>query len=59
MFSITGQSGRTNAYVTEFVADTVADITNLPTDVAVGSSCFVIDGGKLYMLNHSLEWKEV
>lgn len=46
-----------------FIADTDADISELPTeDVSVGSTCFVIgtgDGGKCYMLNNQGSWVEI
>jgi len=45
-----------------FIADTDADVANLPTDVSVGSSCFVIgdgSGSKAYMINNSQTWVKI
>lgn len=40
----------------EFACDEDSDISKLPTDCAVGSIAFVIEGAKVYMLNNSREW---
>lgn len=45
--------------VCEFVVDTVADIDNLPIEVAMGSTVFVIATSSVYMLNSDGEWKEI
>ena len=57
--SITKQSDKTYAYVTEFVADTVADVASLPTNKAPGSICIVIEDTSVYMLNNNGEWKKL
>ena len=60
---------------TAFMADTDADISKLPTTstpgmqqgedtisckpVGQGSSCFVIDSSKVYMLKSTDEWKAI
>lgn len=59
MFNIVKQSDHATAYVTEFVADTEADVANLPTTVAPGSTCIVIDTSNVYMLNNKKEWKQI
>lgn len=60
MFNIMKQSGKEEAYVTEYVADTIADVTNLPTDkCSPGSVCFVVATSQVYMLNNNKEWKEI
>jgi hypothetical protein len=59
MFNTIKQSDRTTAYVTEYVADTEADVANLPTTVTPGSTCIVIETGSVYMLNNSKEWKQI
>lgn len=48
----------TTPYVTELVADTAADVSNLPVqpEVATGSTCFVIATGDVYMLNSLESW---
>lgn len=46
----------------QYIADTDSDVSSLPTDVSVGSTCFVIgtgDGGKCYMLNTQNQWVEI
>ncbi len=46
----------------QYVADTDADVSSLPTDVSVGSTCVVIgtgDGGKVLMLNTVGSWVEI
>jgi hypothetical protein len=44
--------------VEEIVCDTAADIANLPdhTEVAMGSICYVIETGDMYMLNSQDVW---
>ena len=59
MFNIVKQSDRATTYVTEFVADEEADVTNLPTTVAPGSTCIVIASSNVYMLNNKKEWKQI
>lgn len=59
MFNIVKQSDRATTYVTEFVADEEADVTNLPTTVAPGSTCIVIETADVYMLNNKREWKKL
>ena len=42
------------------IADFEADIHSIPLqDFAPGSTCFVIETSKSYMLNHNREWIEV
>ncbi len=57
--SITKQQDKTYAYVTEYVADTVADVDTLPTTAAPGSICIVIEDSSVYMLNTNREWKKL
>jgi hypothetical protein len=59
MFNIIKQGDHASAYVTEFVADEEADVTNLPTTVAPGSSCIVIETSDVYMFNNKKEWKKL
>ena len=54
------QASRIDYNHREFIADTEADIVDLPTEnIAPGSTCFVIKGSKVFMLNTEGEWKEV
>lgn len=67
--------GKTSRRVVEYIADTDADINDLPTSttegepqegdstlhrcVEKGSSCLVIDSSSLYMLNSEDEWVQM
>lgn len=57
MISILSQSGHTTYNLKEYVCDTAKDINSLPIDIATGSSAFIIENGKKYMLNSKKEWK--
>lgn len=58
MYKIREQSGELEAYVTEFIADTEADMADVPTkNCAIGSTCLVIETSNVYMLNNDREWK--
>ena len=59
MFNIIKQGERSSAYVTEYVADTPADLADLPTNNAPGSTCIVISTSEVYMLNNNKEWKRL
>lgn len=59
MFNITKQGEHSTAYVTEYVADTTADVADLPTNNAPGSTCIVIETADVYMLNNKKEWKKL
>lgn len=56
--NITKTGNITAPYVTELVADTAADVPNLPVqpEVATGSTCFIIATGDVYMLNSVGSW---
>lgn len=58
MYSIYKQNDKTQVYVNSYVADTVADVKNLPTDNSVypGSTCFITATSEVYMLNASKQW---
>ena len=59
MFTIIGNSGHTAYGIKEFVCDTIADIDELPIDIPAGSTAFVIEGSKVFMLNNKKEWVEI
>lgn len=48
-----------NAPKQEFVADEEADVADLPTNVPMGSTCFVIDTTTAYICNSRGEWKQI
>lgn len=56
-FSSTKQGAIQAPYVVEYVADKESDIKNLPTHVAPGSTCIVVESSSVYMLNNNKEWK--
>lgn len=59
MVNVIKQGDSTGAYVTELVADSVADIANLPTNVYSGSTCICIETSDVYMLNGQKQWKKL
>lgn len=56
MINIMSQSGKTTAYLKEFVIDTVADVIDLPTDVPMGSSALCIQNGDVYIFGGDDKW---
>lgn len=59
MYSIKQQGDTVQTYVIEAVADTRADIANLPTTWAVGSTCLVIEDSSVWILGNDLIWHEL
>lgn len=59
MYRIYKQNDDVQAYVTEYVADTEADIISLPTDVDPGSTCIVTETASVYILSASKQWKKL
>lgn len=58
MYFVTKNADRSSAYVTELVADTDADVKDIPVDLYdPGTTCIVIDNSTVYMLNTQKEWK--
>lgn len=47
--------------VKEFVADTAADVSNLPdkTEAAPGSTCLIAGTGDVYIMNASGNWVQL
>lgn len=58
-YSIMKQNDNTSPYVTEFVVDTVSDLSDLPTSVAPGSTCLIANSSQVYVLNNAREWVEL
>lgn len=56
MINVIKQNDNISAYVTEFIADTEADIAELPKDVFPGSTCIVAETANVYILNSKKEW---
>lgn len=59
MIKITSQSGHTSYGLKEFVVDTENEIADLPLNVAMGSTAFVIEGSLVYMMNGRKEWVKI
>ena len=53
MFTIIKEKDKQTNNIQEFVCDFEIDINNLPIDIAVGSTAFVIENSSAYMLNNS------
>lgn len=59
MINIRQQNDNIQTYVNEYVADTEADIKDLPTNIYPGSVCIVIETSNVYMLNSEKKWKKL
>jgi hypothetical protein len=59
MFSIVSTGGHTAYNLQHFVIDTAAEIADLPIDAHVGSTVFIVENSKYYMLNNKKEWVRV
>lgn len=59
-YRISKQSGKTTYNLKEFTVDVESDISKInKSQLAVGSTVFVIDTSTSYMLNSKREWVEV
>lgn len=60
MLKITRNGNVSNSYVVEILADSDADIANLPTKasagIEAGSTCIVVATSEVYILNNQDEW---
>ena len=59
MFSVLANRKKIAYGQKDFILDFETDITELPTDCEVGSTAFVIESSKTYMLNHQKHWVKV
>lgn len=59
MYSIIRENDRAKYSITDYVADTEADIADLPTTANPGSTCIVIETSNVYMLNNQKQWKQI
>lgn len=59
MFGYINQSGQVQYNVVELVVDKEVDILTLPTSYAPGSTAFVIETSKAYMLSNEHNWEEL
>lgn len=51
MYRLYKQNDDVSAYVSEFVADTEADVANLPTTVYPGSLCLITSTSDVYVMD--------
>jgi hypothetical protein len=58
-FKVTVNGNNIQSSVCEIIADTDADIADLPTDVGVGSDCIVLESSSVYMLGSDHVWHEL
>lgn len=58
-FKVTVNGNNVQSSVCEIIADTVADVADLPTDVGVGSDCIVLENSSVYMLGTDGVWHEL
>jgi hypothetical protein len=56
MATLINQNGKVSYGVEEYVADSLAEITKLPTSCSPGSTCFVIENSSVWMLNGQKVW---
>lgn len=56
MYSVTTNGDNIQSSIVEIIADTVADVNELPTIFAPGSTCFVLEDSSVYMLGHDKVW---
>ena len=62
MLCLTSQGDTTEYGLYSLVADTDEEVTNLITqyaDAKMGSTCFVISTGSVYMKNSEGQWKSI
>lgn len=58
-FRLVKQGGKLDYNYKEYFLDTESDLASVPTiDAYPGSIAYVIDSGKLFILNTNKEWKE-
>ena len=57
--SIYSNSGIKNYGIKHFILDTQDDLTNIPTTCKPGSTAFITETSKYYMLNNQNKWIEV
>lgn len=58
-FRLVKQGGKLDYNYKEYFLDTENDLTSVPTfDACPGSVAYVINSGKVFILNTNKEWKE-
>lgn len=63
MFRVYKNGDETDSKLIEYIADTEADIANLPTTNGSGSICLVVQGSEggavVYMLGNDEQWHKL
>lgn len=61
MFTVTKNADTTQSSVVEIVADSTADIAELPTTYGIGSTCIVLEDGNssVWMLGNDRHWHQM
>lgn len=59
MYKITRQGNTEQTYVIEAVCDNLTDITTLPINWEVGSTCIVIEDSSVWMLGNDKNWHKL
>ena len=55
-YSVMKQNDKIQYNVVEYITDSAADISTLPTDVGPGSTCLVTATSEVYVLNTNKQW---
>ena len=55
-YSIISQNGQSLYDIKEYVLDTIEDLESLPVSAGMGSTAFVIEDGRKYVLNSQNQW---
>lgn len=58
MYSSAKTASKTSPYLVRLIADYESDIDTLPVRYTPGSTCRVVESGKVYMLNNQEQWIE-
>lgn len=58
MIQIFKQNGNTAYGMYEYMIDTKTELSKIPTNIAMGSTVFIIEENKTYVLNGNKEWIE-
>ena len=55
-YSVISQNGQSLYNIKEYVLDTIEDLESLPVSAGMGSTAFVIEDGRKYVLNSQNQW---
>lgn len=58
-YRLVRQGGKTDYNYKEYYLDTYSDLASIPTiDACPGSVAYILDTGRVFILNNNKEWKE-